>query len=223
MNNTGGSGNFAIVDSDRAGARHYQNTALSSPVIDMSGGTSPQLEFATDLQPAVNSTETVDLSPDGGRTWSTVWRKTAFAGVPGPQTVVVPLPKAAGQARVQVRFGYLGQWSQYWEIDNVFIGERTCVAKDGGLMVGRVSDAAAGTALNGATVASVKDSNQRAVTQETPGDEVIGGGLYWLFTTATGEQQFTATMNGYASRTATVTVGAGEVTEQDFPLTAGNP
>jgi len=218
-NTTGGSGNFAIVDSAYDGAHHYQDTTLTTPPADLAGDTSPVVQFATDLAPAANSAATVQLSVDGGRTWTSVWNREAFPGAPGPQTVVAPLPAAAGQARVQIRFRYQGEWSDYWEIDNVFVGNRVCVTRAGGLLVGRVTDATTGQALDGASVTSVTDPAEHAVTVATPGDEAVGGGLYWLLATKTGSQRFTVTMKGYAQRTVTATVVPGQTTVLNAALT----
>jgi hypothetical protein len=216
-NATGGSGNFAIVDSDHDGQFHYQDTELVSPAVDMSSDTIPAVQFATDYEPAVNSTATVDVSADGGKTWTNVWRSAGFPGVPGPATVVVPLPSAAGKSDVRVRFGYTGQWSQWWEIDNVFIGNRTCAQQAGALLVGQVADSS-GNAINGATVASVANPAEKAITAATPGDSSINGGLYDLFVTGTGSQQFTASATGYATATQSATITAGQVATLSFTL-----
>jgi Carboxypeptidase regulatory-like domain len=216
-NDTGGSGNFAIVDSDHDGQFNYQDTELTSPATDMSSDQSPALQFGTDLQPAVNSTATVDVSTNGGKNWANVWTSQGYPGGPGPATVTIPLPQAAGQASVRVRFGYTGQWSQYWEIDNVFLGNRACVQQAGALVTGRVTGAS-GNAVNGATVASVANPAQHATTMATPGDPAINGGLYTLFVTGTGSQQFTASDTGYTSSTKTVTVTTDRPTTLNFTL-----
>jgi hypothetical protein len=217
-NTTGGTGNFAIVDSDDYGQFHYQDTELVSPVLNFSADTSPAVQFDTDYQPAVNSTATVDVSVDGGKTWTNVWTSHGFPGDPGPATVAAVLPQAAGKSDVRVRFGYTGQWSQYWEIDNVFLGQRTCTQQTGALLTGRVTDAS-GNAVNGATVASLSDPSQTATTVATPGDDAINGGLYWLFVTGTGSQRFTASDTGYTSATQTATTTTGQVTTLNFTLT----
>jgi hypothetical protein len=216
-NNTGGGGNFAIVDSDNNGQHNIQNTQLISPIVDMSAAATPALEFANDLQSAVNSKATIDLSTDGGATWANVWSNAGLPGVPGPGPVVVQLPQAAHKAQVQVRFGYIGQWSKWWAIDNVFLGNRACTAQTGGLVVGQVTDHT-GAGINGATVTS---AGRHTTTVATPDDPNTGDGLYWLFS-ATGEQQFTATMNGYTDQTATATVSADQITKLAFTL-AGAP
>jgi hypothetical protein len=219
-NHTGGTGGFAVVDSAHDGPLHYQDTYLTSPAASLSGDKNPALQFATDLVPAVNSTATAQLSTDAGRTWRTVWVSTGFPGARGPAEVVVPLPQSVRKGSVRVRFGYLGEWSQYWEVDNVFLGDRECVRQAGALLTGRVTRAASGAAINGAVVASLTHPAQHAVTVATPGDSAIGGGLYWLFTTATGAQKFGASMTGYLKVIKAVHVSAGNVLTLDFALPA---
>jgi Carboxypeptidase regulatory-like domain len=220
-NTTGGTGNFAIVDSDDYGQFHYQDTELVSPALNFSADTSPAVQFDTDYQPAVNSTATVDVSLDSGKTWTNAWTSHGFPGDPGPATVAVLLPQAAGKSNVRVRFGYTAQWSQYWELDNLFIGQRTCSQQTGALLTGRVTDAS-GNGVNGATVASVGDPAQTTTTVATPGDDAINGGLYWLFVTGTGSQQFTASDTGYTTSTQTATLTTGQVTTLGFSLAAAS-
>jgi hypothetical protein len=220
-NTTGGSGNFAIVDSDDYGQSHYQDTELISPVLNFATDTSPAVQFDTDYEPAVNSTATVDVSVDGGKTWASAWTSSGFPGEPGPATVAVLLPQAAGKSDVRVRFGYTGQWSQYWEIDNVSVGQRACTHQAGALVTGRVAGTT-GSAINGATVASVSDPSQTAATVATPGNGSINGGLYWLFVTGAGSQKFTASDTGYTPATKTAAITTGQVTTLNFTLAAAS-
>ncbi|HEY2669381.1 MAG TPA: carboxypeptidase regulatory-like domain-containing protein [Rugosimonospora sp.] len=127
-NTTGGGGNFAIVDSDHSGAMHVQDTALVGATVNMSTVDNPTVRFSTDLNPAVNSTATVDVSTDGGTTWTSVWRSTGMHGQHGTAAIVVPLPTAAHQSAVALRFHFIGSWSQWWELDDVFVGDRSCEA-----------------------------------------------------------------------------------------------
>jgi hypothetical protein len=216
-NHTGGSGGFAIVDSDHDGQFHYQDTRLTSPAMNLSADKTPAVQFATDLVGATNSTATVSMSTDGGKTWTRMWRNAGTPGVPGPATVLIRLPQAAGKADVKVRFTYTGQWSRYWELDNVFLGNRTCAQQPGGLLVGRVAGSS-GTGINGATVASVTNPADKAITVATPGDTNVNGGLYDLFTTATGSQQFTATDTGHTPSTQAAAITAGHVSTLNFTL-----
>jgi hypothetical protein len=218
-NRTGGSGNFAIVDSEHDGARHYQDTYLTSPAINLSADQSPAVQFATDLTGATNSTATVDVSVNGGATWRRAWTSAGAAGQPGPATIVVALPQAAGRPDVKVRFGYTGEQSGYWEIDNVFIGNRACDQQAGGLVVGRVASSS-GNAINGAGVSSVSNPAEKTMTVATPGDGSVNGGLYELFVTGSGRQQFSASATGYGSATRTGTITVGRVTVLSFALAA---
>ncbi|WP_326822066.1 S8 family serine peptidase [Streptosporangium sp. NBC_01756] len=125
-NHTGGDGGFAIVDSRNSGIGHIQDTYLTSPAYDLTGRTQAAIELAHDLKPAVNSTATIELSLDGGRTWDAVWSVTRFPGAPGPATQVVPIPQANGKTGVKFRLYYQGQLSGWWAVDNAFVGDRTC-------------------------------------------------------------------------------------------------
>ena len=71
-----------------------------------------------------------------------------------------------------------------------------------------------------ATVASVTDPTDSTHTFATPGDDALGGGLYALFVTATGPQQFTASAAGFAAATQSATITSGKVTALNFSLAA---
>ena len=72
------------------------------------------------------------MSTDGGAHWTTVWHKASYDGAAGPNQQVIQLPDAAGEPSVTVRFHYTGSWSQWWAIDDVFLGNRTCTPTQGG-------------------------------------------------------------------------------------------
>jgi hypothetical protein len=120
-----------------------------------------------------------------------------------------------------VQFGYTGEWSGYWEIDNVFLGTRTCTQQAGALLTGRVADTS-GNAINGATGASVTNPSETATTVATPGDTTVNGGLYALFVTQTGSQQYIASATGYTTATQTATIASGQVSLLNFTLTAAS-
>ncbi|BCJ33161.1 hypothetical protein Athai_06640 [Actinocatenispora thailandica] len=200
-NHTGGDGNFAIVDSDHSGQHAIQDTTLTSPSFDLTGASTPALSFDTDLRGAVNSTATVEVSVDDGGTWKSVWRKAGTANSRGP--VVVGLPAAAGH-RAVVRFHYTGSWSQWWEVDDVFVGDRSCDPVAGGLLVGRVTDTA------GAGLAGTVTAAGSAV--DTDAD-----GRYRLFAPA-GDQSVTAAAPDHTPATKTATVDPDRTTTLDFTL-----
>jgi N-acetylneuraminic acid mutarotase len=220
-NNTGGTGNFAVVNSEFYGINATQKTALRSPAVDMTTFKTPILRFNNDLGGWFNSASAVNVSTDGGHTWTTVWSNSGFPGIAGPDTETVQLPMAAGKAQVEVRFNYTGADSLYWAVDNVFLGNQACVPIPGGLVEGRVTDGNTGHGVNGATVASVSHPSQTGVTSPTPNDPNINGGFYFLFSPGTGSQQFTASATNYVTGNTTVNVQPKGATTANFTLQAG--
>jgi hypothetical protein len=216
-NLTGGSGGFAIVDGEYDRQQNVKDTELISPPVDLSNVSSPTIGFSTDLPDLGDSaTAAVDLSLDGGTTWQNVWQQTA--NLPGPQVVTIPIPQAAGQSSVEVRFHYTGQWDQWWEVDNAWVGVRSCSPQPGGLVVGQVSDRNSGDGLVDATVSGATTGTASTIASPGPSR---GDGQYWLFQ-PTGSQQLTATSGRfYLPQTATVNVAANAATKADFSLAAG--
>lgn len=124
-NQTGGAGTFAIADSDNAG-RVAMDTVLQSPTLNLSGSTAVELSFKTFFKVYSAATADVDVSSDGGATWTNVWRKTAnFNG-----TVTLDISaQAGGKSNVQLRFRYYGaNYDWYWQVDDVKIGGATAPA-----------------------------------------------------------------------------------------------
>jgi N-acetylneuraminic acid mutarotase len=214
----GGDADFAILDSDHYGVGHSQNASLVSPVIDLSGQTTPEIGFDSTYRGFSNSTADVDLSLDGGQTWSNVWHQTTASPT---GHVDVQIPQAAGQSNVQVRFHYSGTFAWWWEIDNVFIGNRACVAaQHGGLVAGIVHDNNTGNPINGAKVANT--GGDFGISAATPDDPNLSDGFYSMFSSLTGAQQFTVTDGKYVPASASVNVAANYVTHQDWTLKAGH-
>ncbi len=213
----GGDADFAILDSDHYGSGNTQDASLVSPVVDLTGQTTPEIGFDTYYNEFFNSVADVDLSTDGGQTWSNVWHQTTTT-VSGH--VDVEIPQAAGQAAVQVRFHYTGGFAWWWAIDNVFIGNRACTATHGGLLAGVVRDNNTGDPINGAKV--VNANGEFGVSAATPDDPNLSDGFYWLFSSLTGSRQFTASDGKYVPASAAVNVAPNYVTHQDWTLKAGH-
>lgn len=191
-NQTGGTGNFAIADSNYTGARVAENTQLISPVYDLSKDTSPELSFDTAYRGDSTQTGDVDITTDGGKTWTNLWHQTYGFGFYGPSHVEIPLAAYAGQSAVQIRFHYVSP-GLFWELDNVAIADRTLTPVTGGMLTGTVTDANTGKGVVGATVSS-GDGAVQAVTTATQGDPAIGDGFYETFVPGTGRHTFTAAM-----------------------------
>jgi hypothetical protein len=207
-NLTGGSGGFAIVDSDYYG--DSQDTSLVSPVLDMTGYTAPAVRFDTFYKKFSDASKAdVDLSVDGGKTWSTVWHRDTVNAGPGPQSLA--LPSAAGQRAVRIRFHYQGDYAYYWEVDDVAFGGVTCTPVPGGLLHGTVSDRNTGEPVGSAAIAG-----QGEGTATTAAD-----GSYVLFSPVTGKRRFTVTADHYSALSRAVRVGRDHVTRLDAALRAG--
>ncbi|MFE7393760.1 carboxypeptidase regulatory-like domain-containing protein [Streptomyces sp. NPDC057582] len=218
-NKTGGSGAFAMVDSDKIGASKKQDSSLITPVFDLTGNNSPQLEFDTDYKSFSNQTGNIDVTTDGGATWTNVWNRTTT--LTGPAHVEVPLTDYAGKPGVQLRFHFTGSYGYWWELDNVFVGKRTYEPVNGGLVAGTVKDANTGDGVVGATVVNADSPQDKATTTATPDDPALGGSFYWMFTSKTGSHKFTASKSHYGDVDKTVDVAADTTNKADFGLKAG--
>ncbi|MDX2540386.1 carboxypeptidase regulatory-like domain-containing protein [Streptomyces sp. WI04-05B] len=207
-NLTGGSGDFAIADSGYSGDR--QNTSLLSPVLDLTGYDTPAVRFGTFYKPFDDDSKAdVDLSVDGGTTWSTVWHRDTDSAGPGTQSIA--LPDAAGKSAVQVRFRYNGDYAYYWQVDDVAFGGMTCKPVPGGLLYGTVTDRNTGRQLSGATV-----SGKTGAEATTAGD-----GSYVRFAPRTGRQQVAFSAEHYTTAAKKVNVKADHATRLDAVLLAG--
>src|SRR5487761_1412139 len=222
-NPTGGAGGFAIA----APLEHHgfpaQDTSLVSPVLNLSGVTSPKITFDTAyglFAPVGGFTADVDLSLDGGTTWQNVWQQTQADPTASHDAVTIPIPQAAGKTDVQVRFHFTGSGASLWALDNIEVGTPTCTPARGGLVAGVVSDANTGQPVNGATVTSHATAGGSGTSAAT-GDPALPGGYYWRFSPHTGATKFTATGSAYVRAAAQVAVAADTVTRQDWVLQAG--
>jgi N-acetylneuraminic acid mutarotase len=219
-NLTGGSGGFAIVDSDHLGVGHSQDTTLTAPPADFTGSANPSISFDSDYRGFPGQVGTVELSLDSGATWTTLWSHGSDS-VRGPSHVDLAVPQAGGMTGVLVRFHFSSNFGWWWELDNVFIGSRTCDPVSGGLVFGLVSDANTHAAVNGAVVASVDSPAVKATSSATPDDPNLADGFYWLFSPLTGKHPFTASKSHYLALTKTVNVAVNFATGANFSLKAG--
>lgn len=217
-NLTGGDGGFAIADSDFEGFFATVDTELVTPPVDLSAIDTPVIRFQHDFNANLHEIADVDLSTDGGFTWETVWHQPGDSGLGdrrGPRVEEIPIPAAANQFDVRVRFHYYNSnFDWWWQVDDVLVGGAQCESVTGGMLTGTVTDAVTGAPLGGATVTSVGDSPETA----TAGRD----GRYTLFTTRTGPRTFTATRTGYDPDTETVDVVAGSTVRADFALGSGH-
>ncbi len=216
QNYTGGTGKFVIADSDCYN-QHSMDAELITPIMDFTGVVSVPLEFETDFYYYYGvraEVADVDVSNDDGATWTNVWRKTADYW--GPKHETIDISSIAGnRSNIKVRFHYYNAWWEWWwEVDNVKVGNPTCVPVAGGLVVGNVYDANAGTALNNATVTD--GEGHAATTMATPNDPGLDDGFYILFLPS-GSHTLTASYS-YWNDSKIIDVADNSVTRQDFNL-----
>lgn len=213
-NQTGGSGPYAIINTNCEGL-FGDVSSLVTPPIDLSGRTSAAIQWANDflVNPDFESVASVDVSDDGGTTWTNVWQRNSDLAGPGPQEADISL--VAGHANVVARFHYSGLVGMWWQVDDVKVGTFACVVTPGGLVVGTVSDANTGAGLTGATVENLSDGGS-TTSVATPGN-----GFYSLFADG-GSTSFRASFPDYSSTTRDVTVVPGSTTRLDFALPSGS-
>jgi len=223
-NETGGTGGFAIADSNYYGFSSNFNTSLVTPVYDFSGDTRPEVGFDTmwTINPYYESFD-VQASDDGGATWTTVWTPDLSGGdyILDDGHFDVPLTAYAGKPSVQVRFQYTAHGGWYWGIDDVFVGQRDFTPISGGLVVGTVRDANTGQGAVDATVTDSGDPSARAQTVAMPQDPNLADGYYSLFVPGPGKHVLTAAKFDYVSTRRAVNVRAHGVVTANYRLAAG--
>lgn len=220
-NLTGGTGRFAVLDSDKYGSGNRQDSSLVSPVVDLTDVAAPVIRFNQDFRQLSSNKADVDLSLDGGTTWTNVLRQSASAR--GPLVTEVKIPQAAGNAQTRVRFRYYdAAWAWWWQVDNVLIGSQvSCQPIDGGLVLGHVRDANDDSYVNGATVTSDDRPAEKATTAATPDDTTLPDGFFWMFSSLTGSHPFTAKAGSYVTQSKDVDVQKNKATAATFRLAAG--
>ncbi|MPY30201.1 galactose oxidase [Streptomyces adustus] len=216
-NRTGGSGGFALANSISYPGKR-QDSSLFSPVYDFSDYTRPRISFDMDYPAYATQSATVDITTDGGVTWTNLrtWTKVSQSG-----HIDIPIAAYSGAKTVQVRFRFVASNDNFWELDNLFIGDHPTTPVSGGLVAGVVTDANTGTKILNARVRNAGDHGQIGLTAATPDDPQLDDGFYWLFSDALGKQSFTATKSKFATGTRTARVVPDGVTESDYGLQSG--
>lgn len=218
-NYTGGSGAFAVVESDNGPFGPHQDSYLTTAAYDLSDAQSAELTFETAYLANINNQHmTVDASTDNGDTWENVWAGPKVSGGEQKLTVRVPLQKYAGESSVKLRFHFVANWGYYWAIDDVNVLARTMLPVAGGLAVGTVRDAGTGKGVVGATVADASAPDTGALTTTTPDDPAVGDGFYTLFLADPGRHTLTVGASGYDTVTRGVVARADRVITENVRL-----
>jgi hypothetical protein len=223
-NNTGGSGNFAIADSDKFGTVNM-TTSLISPSVNLSSTASVALQFKYDYYDYSADFESanVDISIGGGA-WTNVWQRSGDDDR-GPKTATLDITSlAAGQEDVRVRFRYAdASFSWYWQVDDVVLGESVvCDPIPGGLVAGTVTEASSGLGMVGV---NIDNSAGRSTTSFAENGDAAYDGIYFLFQPLNSgtTEPFTyrsSGVPGYPDYESQVNVAPDVITRQDFVLGA---
>ena len=215
-NQTDGSGNFAVAD---AFLQDAKDTTLTTPPVDLTGITDPVVGFHNYYVGELPSQDAdVDVSVDGGATWSNLWHQTGPHIISGP--IALPIPQAAGKSGVLVRFHFASSYGRYWELDDVYVGTRTCTPVAGGMVTGQVLDANTDEPVDGATVTSVDHPSEQTISAATPDDANLGDGYFSLFAAGSGTQHLTASARDRVSLTKSIDIEPDTLTNVDFALAA---
>jgi len=224
-NYTGGTGDAADADSNVAGSTGPYDTSLISPPIPVSilGGATT-LDYKANYQEySGNEALDLDISTDGGATWTTITHWTtdhgSLYGLPGVDVSTDLSSYLPASGDFQLRWRYYNPTSDfdwYAQVDDVHIG--SCVPVSGGLVYGQVTDGNTGNGIVGAKV--MDDTGASTTTQVNANDPNLPVGAYLFFVPA-GARTLTASDSGYADATAQLTVANNQVMTQDFVLNAG--
>lgn len=113
-------GNYAYLNSDAYGYGNSQNADLVTPLLDLSGYTSVNLQFNHYFLAYTGSSGTLSYSINGGSTWTTIQTYTTTSPT-NPATFNQAVNTVAGQAQVKFKWNYTGSYGYYWAIDNIAI------------------------------------------------------------------------------------------------------
>ncbi|MFN7331609.1 MAG: hypothetical protein ACK5SB_01290, partial [Flavobacterium sp.] len=110
---------LANSDSQSTEAGSITRTTLTSPVFSLAGYTTAQLQFAHYIRFISGDRFWVQVSPDGGATWTTIQSYLASQGGPAAfSNVNLSLGAYLGMTNLRVRFNYESNWGYCWAIDS---------------------------------------------------------------------------------------------------------
>ncbi|MDP2349824.1 MAG: choice-of-anchor J domain-containing protein [Chloroflexota bacterium] len=233
VNFTGGTGFSAAASSDKAGSGSGAfNTELRSPSVVMPA-TPLTLKFKNNLRRLATDTGYLDVSTNGGTTWTNLLTITATEVAER----TVNMATYASQTII-LRWKYTsGDWEYRWQIDDVSLAAASsppvvdnptllCDAVGGSMVAGFVTD---GNTTNGITGAQVaRDLGGLATTAAATGN--LPGGFYYMFSPSSAPampngpstRTFTASKTGYGNVAHSVNLVPDTVNRLDFALPAAS-
>jgi uncharacterized repeat protein (TIGR01451 family) len=122
-NFAGGQGFSATVSSDFCGLEAEDadvDTRLVSPTIDLSAADVARLDFVLAYRHLGTSRFDVDVSTNGGGSWTNVYTRNVTTSQTGPGTPVsIDLTPYAGLVSVQLRLRYVSAWDWWVQVDQL--------------------------------------------------------------------------------------------------------
>jgi hypothetical protein len=115
----GADGAYAMVDSDSAGAVDMEEE-LITPSIDCSSYSVVILSYYHYYNVYSTDSGDVEISVDGGNTWTQVISYTSDTQNGVLETLDIS-SIAANESNVQIRFRYVANWDWYWLLDDVTV------------------------------------------------------------------------------------------------------
>ena len=116
---------FAITISDAGGIGSTTSSKLISPAFSLVGYSTITLSFQHAYQPYTTDRASVDISTDGGTTWTILNDYGAAGAYVGTSTsfatATFSLAAYAGQPNCKLRFYYNSSWNWWWALDNVTV------------------------------------------------------------------------------------------------------
>jgi M6 family metalloprotease-like protein len=218
-NQAGGTGSFAIADSDHAGAVQM-DTELRTPSLNLTGYSAVMLNFKTYFEYFTTETSSVDVSINGASgPWTTIWSKSGVDY--GPATEQIDISAiAAGQSNVMVRFRYYdANYEWYWQIDDVSV--KGIPVQQQPLTLSLLTSSTDGTTYGGGTVTGngISCQSQDGATSGTCSGQYDSGSSITL--TATEDNSIFSSWSGCSSsnqKVCSVTMDASRSVTASFAL-----
>lgn len=115
---------FAILDSDSYGSGAAQDADLITPPIDCSSASNVVLKFDQSFRQYQTSVGTLSVS-NNGTDWTAIYVIDVNNGYPNPAvTIEFDISEvAANQAKVWVKWNFIGDYDYWWAIDNISVTE----------------------------------------------------------------------------------------------------
>lgn len=117
---------LANSDAQSASAGVVTRTTLTSPSFSLAGYTGASLSVWHFLRYTAFDTVLIELSADGGTSWSTIKQYTSSQGIQGTANAnfvndIINLNAYVGNTNLKIRFNFTSPWGYLWGIDNVVV------------------------------------------------------------------------------------------------------